>query len=201
MEQQQTGKRSIALPITLVILVFSLIGNVFLYSQFLQHKQENNFVTGQRIYEAGSESKKFISEMILQLDAFMQSKELDERLALYFAAGKVYAQGQGLIDFAAEASNLSAESSGIDIALFSGYLKDMEAGLLAIGRNDALLSDEDQSYVASLKSTLGEMSVIMDNFNTNIDGNRNAIIRLSSGLDWIELAEELQQAINSNAGQ
>ncbi|HTG69203.1 MAG TPA: hypothetical protein VL921_08055 [Candidatus Udaeobacter sp.] len=193
MEQQQTGKRSIALPITLVILVFSLIGNVFLYSQFLQHIQAQKFVKGQGIYAAASESRQFLEEMIPQLDSLLQSKSMEERLALKFDAGKLTANGRALVELTAEAAGISAEPDKLDSNLPKSYLNDVENGLQIIGRYDGPLNEAERAYILGLKSSFEAMSGIMKGFNTNIADNRSAVIRLSSGLDWIELVMKLQQ--------
>lgn len=196
MEQQQTGKRSIALPITLVILVFSLIGNVFLYSQFLQHKQENNFEAGQSIYEAGSATKQFVEELLPLLEALKQSKGLEERISLNFELGKMRANSSSVIAFAEEAERLSTDPQKINAELFSLFLEEKVSALQTIGRHAGPLNDEEQASIAELKGTFETMSGILKNFNTNIEGNRIAIIRLSSGIDWPELVEKLQQAIH-----
>ncbi|KRE54216.1 hypothetical protein [Paenibacillus sp. Soil522] len=193
MEQQQIGKRSIALPITLVILVFSLIGNVFLYSQLLQHKQEQKFVKGQGIYEAAAESRQFLDAMIPQLDSLLQSKSMEERLVLKFDAGKLAADGRALAELTAEAAGISAEPETLDSHLPLTYLSDVENGLQTIGRYEGPLSEAERAYILALKSSFEAMSGIMKGFNTNIGDNRSAIIRLSSGLDWTQLVAKLQK--------
>jgi hypothetical protein len=197
LEQQQTGKRSIALPITLVILVFSLIGNVFLYSQFLQHKQENNFVKGQKIFAAALESKQYVDEMIPVLDAMLQSKSLDERLDVKFDAGKAAAKGNALVRLTEEAASISAEPEKFSSEWSLAYLANAEKSLQAIGHYNGALNEEEQAYLAGLKSSFEAMSETMNGFNTNIADNRIALIRLSSGLDWIDLVSKLQETIMS----
>lgn len=193
MEQQQTGKRSIALPITLVILVFSLIGNVFLYAQFLQHKQERKFVKGQRIFAAASESKEFLEEIISPLNALLQSKSLEERLALKFEAGKLTAKGRALAELTAEAASISAEPDKWHANLPLTYVSDVENGLRTIGRYDGPLNEAERAYILALKSSIEAMSGTLKGFNMNIADNRSAVIRLSSGLEWIDLVGELQR--------
>lgn len=199
MEQKQTGKRSIALPITLVILVFSLIGNVFLYSQFLQHKQEKKFVKGQRIFAAASESKQYVDEMIPVLDAMLQSKSLEERLDFKFAAGKAAANGEALVQLIDEAASISAQPEKLNSELVSQYLSENEKSLKTIGGYDKPLNDEEHAYILKIKGTFEAMSGILKGFNTNIADNRIALIRLSSGLEWIDLAAELQQTMTSTS--
>ncbi|OBZ08181.1 hypothetical protein [Bacillus sp. FJAT-26390] len=197
MEQQQTGKRSIALPITLVILVFSLIGNVFLYSQFLQHKQENNFVKGQKIFAAAMESKQYVDEMIPVLDAMLQSKSLEERLNVKFDAGRVTAKGNAVAKLTEEAASVSAEPEKFSSESTLAFLANAEKGLQSLGSYNGALNEEEQSYATGLKSSFEAMSETMNGFNTSIADNRIALIRLSSGLDWIDLVSKLQETMKS----
>lgn len=192
MEQQQRGKRSAALPITLVLLFFSLIGNVFLYSQFLQHKQENNFKTGQRIYSAAVESRQYMDELIPQLDALYKSEGPKDRLGIKFLAGKVSEKGHAMVDLTAEALSISTKAEKLNPELALTYISDVEDALQKIGSYEGPLNEAEQAYITALKNSFEEMSGILNGFNTNIADNRIAIIRLSSGLDWIELVENIQ---------
>lgn len=196
MGQQQTGKRSIALPITLVLLVFSLIGNVFLYSQFLQHKQQNNFETGQKIYAAAVQSKQYIEELIPQLDALLQSTQLETRAETKFLAGKASQRGQAFFNLMTEAELIAGKSEKRDAEQALKYVNEVEKALQAIGNYPGPLKEEARAYLLALKGSLEEMARIMDSFNTNIGENRAAVIRLSSGLEWIGLVENLQQVMS-----
>jgi hypothetical protein len=196
MGQQQTGKRSIALPITLVLLVFSLIGNVFLYSLFLQHKQQNNFETGQRIYDAAVQSKQYFEELIPQLDALLQSGQLETRMEPKFLAGKASQKGQAIFRLMTEAELIAGKSEKRDAGLSLKYVNEAEEALQAIGNYPGPLNEEERAYLLALKGSLEEMDRIMESFNTKIGDNRAAFIRLSSGLEWIELMEKLQQVMS-----
>ncbi|MGM0880652.1 MAG: hypothetical protein ACQEXQ_06360 [Bacillota bacterium] len=199
MGQQQTGKRSIALPITLVLLVFSLIGNVFLYSQYLQNKQQNNFETGQKIYAAAVQSKEYFEELIPQLDAFLQSNQLETRAEPKFLAGKASQKGQAFINLMTEAELIAGKSEKRDAEQALKYVNEVEEALRAIGNDPGPLKEEERAYLLALKGSLEEMARIMGSFNTNIGDNRAAVIRLSSGLEWIGLVEKLQQVMSGQA--
>lgn len=201
MGPQQMGKRSIALPITLVLLVFSLIGNVFLYSQFLQHKQENNFETGQKIYAAAVQSKQYFEELIPQLDALLQSEQLETRLETKFLIGRALQKGQALVELAAEAEQIAGKSEKRDTEQSLQYVNEIEEALQAIGNYPGPLKEEERAYLLSLKGSFENMAGIMEGFNTNISENRVAIIRLSSGLEWIDLVEKIQQAMSEQTAK
>ncbi|CAM4309694.1 hypothetical protein L1N85_20650 [Paenibacillus alkaliterrae] len=195
MEPQQTGKRSIALPITLVILVFSLIGNVFLYSQFLQHRQDNKFKAGQTIYAAAIETRLYFEELLRQVDALVQSERLEDRQEAKFLAGKASMKGSKFVELVAEAERLAESKDGVNVEHTLTYVKNVDSALQTIGSYSGLLNDEDQAYLLSLKASLEKMAGVMSGFNSNIGDNRIAVIRLSSGPGWIELVDQLQQHV------
>ncbi|WP_419873885.1 hypothetical protein [Candidatus Pristimantibacillus sp. PTI5] len=199
MEPQKTGKRSIALPITLVILVFSLIGNVFLYSQFLQHKQENNYEKGQRIFAAAIGSQQYAKEMQPLLEALLASKSMADRLGMQFDAGKATAKGQALTELAIEAASLSDQPGKWNEKLPASFVSGVETGLQEIGRYEGPLNEADRAYLTELKDSFEKISGILSGFNSNIGESRIAVIRLSSGLDWIELAEQLQDLMTEKS--
>ncbi|MGO4544398.1 hypothetical protein AB4Z29_06345 [Paenibacillus sp. 2TAB23] len=201
MEPQKSGKRSLALPITLVILVFSLIGNVFLYSQFLQHKQQIKYDTGQRIYKAAVASQQYASEMLPLLDALLQSKALDERLDVLFHIGKLSAKGGGLTELAAEAAAISGDSAAWDTEVPAMYVSNAEAGLLAAGRYEGALNDSDAAYVTGLRGSYETLNGVLGKFNANVGETRIAVIRLASGLDWMKLAKQSMETMAEQAAR
>ncbi|WP_054024215.1 hypothetical protein [Bacillus sp. FJAT-28004] len=201
MEPQHTGKRSIALPITLVILVFSLIGNVFLYSQFLQNKQENNYVKGQKIFKAAVDSRQYVEKMIPQLDALLQSKSLDERYIIKYDSGKVAANGHALVEFTAEAADVTSQPDQINTELPLTYVSDVDKGLQTIGRYEGPLNESDEAYIVALISSFEAISGVLNGFNTNIGESRIAIIRLSSGLEWVELVVQVQKIMEEHSAK
>ncbi|WP_138753336.1 hypothetical protein [Paenibacillus sinopodophylli] len=201
MEQQKTGKRSLALPITLVILVFSLIGNVFLYSQFLQHKQENNHAIGQRIFKAAVSSQQYASEMIPLLDGLLQSKSVEERLALAFSAGKLSAKGSGLAELTAEAAGIAGAGEEWNTEIPASYVSNVEKGLLDIGQYEGALNASDAAYLTELKGSFEALSGIIGQFNAAVGETRIAIIRLASGLDWMELVSQAQKVMTEQAAK
>lgn len=201
MEQQQTGKRSIALPITLVLLVFSLIGNVFLYSQFLQHKQENNYETGKQIFEEASQTKQYFEQVIPELEALLQIEQPEARLDVKFRAGAAIRYGEAVVDLTAEAQRITGQKELFNPELTQAFVTKVEKSLMTIGSHSGPLTEEERVYLLTLKESFESMSGIMSGFNMNIADNRIALIRLSSGLDWTELVEQLLPVMNDLAAK
>ncbi|WP_424766708.1 hypothetical protein [Paenibacillus sp. sgz302251] len=196
MEHQQTGKRSIALPITLVILVFSLIGNVLLYTLYLQHKQEASFETGQKIYKAAVESKLYFGELISQMDELLNSKQAEDRLEAKYFSGRAAVLSSGVIELIAQADRISTSDNKLSPEPALLFINHVDFSMQQVGSYDGPLKDEDRTYLLSLKRAFEQMADELSGFNTNLADNRSAIIRLSSGLDWVEHVERLYQLMN-----
>ncbi|MNZ69573.1 hypothetical protein D3C78_878770 [compost metagenome] len=197
--QQQNTKRSLALPVTLVILVFSLIGNVFFYSQNLQHQQENRYKTGQEIFEAAAQSRQFLEELLPQLDALLQSKGHEERVDLKYMAGKTMPKGEALVLLTAEAARIAESSDSLNEEKVQHFIQAVDSRLQAVGNGSGTLNEQDQGALLALKQTLTDMNAVLGAFNLNMENNRSAMIRLSSGLDWIEIVEKLQPLMENGA--
>lgn len=200
MEKQQTGKRSVGLPITLILLVFSLIGNVFLYSHYLQDKQDKKYETGKKIFAAVAESKAYFEQLIPHLDALLASSSGEQRLEEKFLTGGTAQKGQAFAELSLMAKEISGQSNE-GAAEAKAYVDEVEAALKTIGNYDGPLNDGDKSYLLELKKSLESFSGIMNGFNSNIGDNRVALIRLSSGLDWTQLVEKVQQEMSTQSVQ
>lgn len=201
LEQQQTGKRSIALPITLILLVFSLIGNVFLYSLYLQHKQGEKFDAGQQIYGAALESLQYFEELIPQLDALIQSQGVEERLHAKFLAGKSMQKGLSFEVLAEKALELNGQSDKPGEDQTDHFLENVEAALQTIGSYAGPLTAADQTYLLTLKQSLEAMHATLSTINLNIEDNRNAIIRLASGVGWVEKVEKVELLMRNDSAE
>lgn len=196
MEKQKAGKRSIALPITLVLLVFSLIGNVFLYSQYLQNKQQNNYEIGQTVIEKLTESRLYAQEMMKAIDGLAQSATQAERYEFAYQVGRAAALGYSVSDLLMEAGRLSegAGASGAEEA--EAYVNAAAAKLTGVAHQVGKLSDNDQEQLASLKADFEEMEQALGGFNYAIGDNRAASIRLANGYEWLDIAEKIRQVIS-----
>ncbi|MCA0754598.1 hypothetical protein KP806_06010 [Paenibacillus sp. N4] len=196
MEQQQTGKRSAALPITLILLVFSLIGNVFLYSQALQRQQDSKFETGKTIYEDAMTAGQFFEELSVQLDTLIQSRGMEERQAALVMAGMAIQKRGSLLELAAAAKRLAPDGTKIDEEAFASFAGKVDAIFLQPpGAYEGPLKDTDREKLNVLKEYADRMAEAVGGLNASIADNRTALIRLAAGADWLDRVAKLQQLI------
>ncbi|MBD2869475.1 hypothetical protein [Paenibacillus arenilitoris] len=184
MEHEKSGKRPLALPITLVILVLSLMGNVLLYTLHLQHTQEARYDEGQDIYRAAVESKLYVDELSAHVDAVLGSKATEDRLEAKYGFGRAAVLGTGVIELVAHAERYSEEEGANGVEKATLFVNNVDAALRQVGNYGGPLKEKDLAYLNSLKATLEEMAGALGGINTNLSDNRAAITRLSSGLEW-----------------
>ncbi|MFC4778530.1 hypothetical protein ACFO9Q_17185 [Paenibacillus sp. GCM10023252] len=194
--EDKTVKRSYALPIALMLLVFSAIGNVFLYSQVLQHKQEDSYSRGEKIFLAATEAHSFTRELREHVSALIVTNNLSDRAEIKFRTGAAYRYAEGLNTFILEGQRL--EGGGEDVSGVQNpklFLDDVQKALLNIGNHEGALTEEERAYLIKLDGVLGKLNVITSQFN--FDGtSKSALIRSGNGYDWPELSKKLLQAMN-----
>ncbi|WP_028610366.1 hypothetical protein [Paenibacillus harenae] len=200
MEQQPAGKRPIALPVTLVLLVFSLVGNVFLYSQSLQNMQGNKFEAGERIFTAAAESRQYFEELVVQLDALLASELLEKRAEIKYDAGKISQKGRSVVLLAEEAQKLNGNGNS-EAEIASAYIKNVDSSLQSIGNYEGPLNDPDIVNLQALKQSASSLAGVMSGFNLKMKDNRTAIIRLASGAEWLDLMDELQRLMSEQVSK
>jgi len=188
--QEQGGKRPIALPIALVLLVFSLIGNVFFYSLHIQNKQQGNYETGLRIYDAAEGSFAYFQGVNAELGALLQSSGAEERLEVKYRLGAAAEHGAAVADLAEEGAVLDQSFFANTDALLARIVEIGEQ-LGGIGNYDGPLSAEDRLRLEELKSLFERNESAAAGFNFTVKDNRNAVIRLAAGYGWIDLAKDV----------
>ncbi len=194
MEQQTAGKRPMALPITLLLLVVSLIGNVFLYSQFLQNGQEKKYELGKSIYGDAVSAIDYAEGISAQLPALTASGSLDERMAVKYEAAQSVAKQGAIVSLAKAAHTLTGEKGAIRTASFDGFIEYVDEQLQAVGRYEGELNEADRQSLLELGQVLDAISEhLRGTFNESIADSKAALIRVSTGIGWIDSMPELQQ--------
>lgn len=196
MEQEATGKRSMALAISLILLVISLIGNVFFMSKYLQHGQDDKVRAGESIYESLVQNRDYFDEMkrqIHELEALAESDGSSARVAAAFIANSANLEGQGLRTTMLYASEQSETTFGQAIETAEAYVAKVHEQLSAIGSQSGPISEQERQWIGGLKATFDEMSAAVGGFYFNIEGNRSAMQRMANGFSWLDVADNMQQ--------
>ncbi|MFF2481974.1 hypothetical protein [Paenibacillus sp. NPDC058071] len=191
-QRNEPAKRSLALPITLVLLVFSLIGNVFFYSQYLQNKQEAKFRSGQHVIETANAAKTQYEAILTEMKSF---SELNKK-GVYgpYAADGASLRAVGDTTFIAEAYAAKGEKLQ-ELAKVQQYFQDVRQNLDEIRTSKGPFSEWQTQYLAEKQQELMEQYGIIGKFNFEAVESRSAVIQMASGIGSFEIAEKLAAAI------
>lgn len=198
MEQKKSGKRPLALPITLILLVMSLMGNVLLLTKNMEHSRGEAFEEGESIFQGFAQSRIDLinwSQSASEIESLSPSDAAIARLYAKHWAEATDKDGDGLYKLMVYANRLSADVFPDSAAIYSSYQKKLREELLMIASGNGSLHDGELQLLAGLKASIAELSELLETFHYGMEGDRNAYIRLSAGHDWLDIAEELQKTL------
>jgi|GEM_PF-2931784 hypothetical protein len=190
-KEKQPKKRSFALPITLLLLVFSLTGNVFLYSQSLQGDQDDKFEKGQEIVEAATQAVSYYQAVLDDTNAILDGKTAE--------AGTVIRDASGVAEFLKQASSFN-EDSEFDSGQIYSQMIDVSNSLAYIKQQDGTLTEQESGYLKSLQEIYSKQLDIMKQFNLASNKTRSGAIQLGAGIGWLDIARQLEQSILEQSG-
>ncbi|MFD1952627.1 hypothetical protein ACFSL6_04015 [Paenibacillus thailandensis] len=193
-ERKEKGKKPIALPVTLALLVLSLIGNVFLYSKFLQHGQDRKYDKGQEVGHAAADTASFYTAALKGIAALKESRSQEDRAAAKFELGRAYgAYADGASRFVQLGRSLKQPEANAD-DIYRIMAED-EQRLSSLGNHEGPLTEDELAVLDSFQNRYTAELDIIRKFNFDAAGIRSSSIRLGAGFDWPEIAEELEGAI------
>ncbi|QAY66309.1 hypothetical protein [Paenibacillus protaetiae] len=195
-QYDKQGKRSAALPITLALLVFSLIGNVFLYAQSIQNSQDRKYEAGQVVGMNAEQTASFYNSALQSLDSLLQNdgSGTGQMMIDKFNLGQSFGNHvQGVLDFITAAHKLEGKDDKVD-AVFQIF-SDNEQKLRLIAMENGSLSDADRNYLTALRDAYAQEREIILRFNFDTIGIRSSSIRLGGGYGWLDIADDLEKAI------
>lgn len=204
MQGSEQKKKPIALAVTLVLLVISLILVVMFSAKSIGYKQELQVATGEKIVEHFKQLDGKLAHLQTNTSQLVErAGGWDEAAQLLSAHSQVMLQD--VYDHLAALLEL-----GKDIE--PDKLGDAEADKLAAWHEQQQLlllqlaaaaqaSASDQEQLQQLSQQAAEMKSAVSNFNFKMEGNRNAMIRLAAGFDWLELAKQMEEAVKVAASR
>lgn len=204
MQGSEQKKKPIALAVTLVLLVISLILVVMFSAKSIGYKQELQVATGEKIVEHFKQLDGKLAHLQTNTSQLVErAGGWDEAAQLLSAHSQVMLQD--VYDHLAALLEL-----GKDIE--PDKLGDAEADKLAAWHDQQQLlllqlaaaaqaSASDQEQLQQLSQQAAEMKSAVSNFNFKMEGNRNAMIRLAAGFDWLELVKQMEEAVKVAASR
>ncbi|WP_336771712.1 hypothetical protein [Paenibacillus sp. MMO-58] len=189
-DKEQSKKRSYALPITLLLLVFSLTGNVFLYSQSLQGGQDDKYEKGLDVIEAAKKATSYYQAVLDDAAAILEGKTSE--------AGTVIRDAAGVNDFLQQAGSFDADHP-FDSGKIYAYMIDVDHSLSYIKEQDGPLTTQESAYLKALQDVYSKQLAIVKQFNFDADKTRSGAIQIGAGIGWLDIAKQLEQSIEEQS--
>ncbi|GMK40078.1 hypothetical protein PCCS19_31330 [Paenibacillus sp. CCS19] len=192
MEMETPKKRSFTVPVLLILLTFSLIGNVFFYSQNLQNGQDKKQSDGQAIINHGLAAKAHVDAALNALGGFETSTTAD-RAALLYKLGQASAGQADLFKFIEDARTHTVSPSITDEDSLKA-LQALNSQFAAIGAMTGELAAADKEAIQSLQSLYAKLKDQLASFQLE-SGDKLVEMSVLTGGSWVDSGLALEQAI------
>ncbi|ACT00877.1 hypothetical protein [Paenibacillus sp. JDR-2] len=189
-DKEQSKKRSYALPITLLLLVFSLTGNVFLYSQSLQGGQDDKYNKGLEVIGAAKKATSYYQAVLDDTAAILEGKTSE--------AGTVIRDAAGVNDFLQQAGSFDTDNS-FDSGKIYANMIDVDNSLSYIKEQDGSLTEQESAFLKALQEVYSKQLAIVKQFNFDADKTRSGAIQIGAGIGWLDIAKQLEQSIEEQS--
>ncbi|MBJ6363100.1 hypothetical protein ACFOQM_17905 [Paenibacillus sp. GCM10012307] len=195
MNEQPAAKRSWFAPIVLLLLVFSIMGNVVLFSTKIQNSQTFRMEAGERIIKAAWDARKHAQSLLASLEQLKKGTSATERIEAKQNIGFAFEHAQGLPQLIKEAlARHEGEHEG-QKRTAEIFIAEIEASLSLIGNHDTALTAEETAYVAKLKKLYTEIDSRLAEFPYD-EISKESALRTENGEGWVDLAYGLLLLIN-----
>lgn len=192
MEKETPKKRSYTVPILLILLTFSLIGNVFFYSQDLQNGQDTKQRDGQSIINHGLAAKAHVDAALDVLNGLASSTTADRAAKLY-ELGQSSAGQVDLMLFIGDARRHTV-SPAISNDESVKALQALNSQIAAIGGMTGELTAEDNQLIQSVQSLYSKLKEQLASFKLE-SGDKLVEMSVLTGGSWVDTGLALEQAI------
>ncbi|WP_168119306.1 hypothetical protein [Paenibacillus sp. HB172176] len=204
MDKNGKKRRGYALPITLLLLVMSLTCNILLLTKNVQHTRDEAVERGKAIYDYFAESVRQADEMQVYLREIITLNGEKEGSAARLTAthaGKA-AQPERMSLY-----QLMTAASEQEPGRFEGAPEEAEgywqnrivASLLAIAAGTGELTEEELTKLSAMEEELTALKAVLAKFDYDIGDDRSSLIQLSNGLNWLDIAAELQDELTQTS--
>ncbi|PWV95401.1 hypothetical protein DFQ01_1273 [Paenibacillus cellulosilyticus] len=192
MEMNTKKKRSYTVPVVLIMLTFSLIGNVFLYSQHLQNGQDKKQADGLAIINDGLAAKAHVDAALNALNGLEASTAAD-RPELLYKLGQASADQVDLLAFIVDARKHTLSPTISDEQSVNA-LQALNSKFAAIGAMSGELTAEDKQAIQSLRTLYSKLKEQLASFKLE-SGDKMVEMSVLTGGSWVDIGLALDQAI------
>ncbi|CAH1220854.1 hypothetical protein PAECIP111893_04629 [Paenibacillus plantiphilus] len=194
MEQKQP-RRSWFAPIMLVLLTFSLMGNVFLYSQSIHEKQDVRVQRGFTIIESGNNAKQHIDSVLNNVRLMLDNDTIPTRLLAKSSLILAFKNEKDLVTFIEEAEVSSSEPFTFADRTAETYMSQVEASLIEVANHEGPLTEADRNYLSLIEGQYAQMQAIIANFDLSTI-SRGTALTIQAGGKWVTMGKNLLEIMN-----
>lgn len=195
-KEQEKQKKPIAIAVTLVLLVISLIFVILFSAKNIAYKQAIQVDTGKDIVAHFKELDRKLDFLQSNISLLIDKGDnWDEAAALTSSNSQillqdVYEQLEALytIGHSINSDKLGPESK-LQLSLWHVAQDELLTKLAAAED----LVNSDYLSLKLLQEQVNQLQTAVGGFNFKMEGNKNAMIRLSSGFDWMEYVEQMSK--------
>ncbi|RAP76717.1 hypothetical protein [Paenibacillus montanisoli] len=196
--EEQKPKRPIFTPIVLILLTFSLIGNVFLYARSLQHGKDQRIERGMTILQSGKETKLHFEQVTSGLDDLLNHEDMPTRLAAKSLLIAAYNKSSAVTAFIKEAETSNGTPFASSNRNAATFLEQAEKSLQALGNHTGPLTDEERSYLKTLLAVNQACATAMASFKHDTISDTTAMT-IQVDKAWVQSAQKLAEQMNKPA--
>lgn|GEM_PF-1000565 len=196
---QEQGKKPIAIAVTLVLLVISLIFVILFASKNIAYKQELQVNTGEDVVEHFKQLDRKLDYLESNISLLIdKGGNWDEAAALTSSHSRVLLQdvSEHIEALYAIGNSIESEKFGPEskMQLEMWHVAQDEL-MMNLAESGKLMHKDHYSGLQLLQGQIDQIQAAVGRFNFKMEGVKNAMIRLSAGFDWIEYVEEISEVV------
>ncbi|MBW7455211.1 hypothetical protein ACFOLF_06875 [Paenibacillus sepulcri] len=197
MEEHQP-KRPIFTPIVLLMLVISLIGNVFFVTKLIQHDKDDRVSRGMSIINAGNQAKLHVDAVQANVQKLLDNDAIDSRISTKTALQAAFKQAQSLIILLDQAGAASKEPFAFKNRNAQTFLSQVEQSTTMIGNHEGPLTEAERSYLQQLESWYTQLKTTIASFDEDTLSETSAQTILIDP-KWVDMSRKLLDIMNEPA--
>lgn len=197
MEEPRT-KRPIFAPVVLILLTFSLIGNVFLYAKTIHDNQMDRVDRGTSIIRSGNDAAAFFNEAAAQTEALSAAADAASRMTAKSKLLAAYLKSGGVAAFIQEAEDVNGKPFPAAKRSAAEFMDQTAAALQTLGNHEGPLAEGEKAYLQGLLQVFQACRQEMSSFSHDTVNQEQALAILVDK-QWPPLAGKLLNRMNEPA--
>ncbi|WP_090979950.1 hypothetical protein [Paenibacillus sp. CF384] len=196
--EEHKPKRPIFTPVVLILLTFSLIGNVFLYSRSIQHDKDARISRGTSILQSGNDAKLYFDQVTSGIEDLLKHQDIPTRLAAKSLLIAAYHKSSAITTFIKEAEAVNGTPFPETTRNAATFLEQSEKSLQTLGNHTGPLTDEERIYLKSLLAVNQACAAEMATFKHDTISETTSLTILVDE-KWVNSAKKLVESMNKPA--